>query len=240
MRYNPQMSDFAVACSLQAYCLTPEGLIHPSAWMSEIPPTSGFEVRRFCQYERRRKACKEVAVVLPQVPSEPSPVAAGAFYTGALDGAEALCPAEESLLTLRARRHAGLAQASAQMVDSYRYMEVQVRVHAHDHHALGGLRPLGADGRSVPIPFRCRPHFTTRGMGENGQYCERSRQKRAPMRLTIVLQPRASGRRVTPKASLAHMERGSDRSETPPTAILHDTHSVEGLFSANFALTAFS
>jgi hypothetical protein len=66
-------------------------------------------------------------------------------------------------------------------------------------------------------------------MGENGRYCERSRQKRAPMRLTIVLQPRASGRRVTPKAPLSNMERGSDRSETPPTAILHDTHSVEGL-----------
>jgi hypothetical protein len=40
-----------------------------------------------------------------------------------------------------------------------------------------------------------------------------------------------SGRRVTRKAPLAHVERGSGQSEAPPTAILQDTHSVEGLFS---------
>jgi len=42
---------------------------------------------------------------------------------------------------------------------------------------------------------------------------------------------KASGRGVTPKAPLAHVERGSGRSEAPPTAILKDTHSVEGGFS---------
>jgi hypothetical protein len=41
-----------------------------------------------------------------------------------------------------------------------------------------------------------------------------------------------SGRRVTSKApSLAHVVGGSGRSEASPTAILKDTHSVEGEFS---------
>jgi hypothetical protein len=41
-----------------------------------------------------------------------------------------------------------------------------------------------------------------------------------------------SGRRVTSKApSLAHVVGGSGRSEASPTAILKDTHSLEGEFS---------
>jgi hypothetical protein len=40
-----------------------------------------------------------------------------------------------------------------------------------------------------------------------------------------------SGRRVTCKAPLAHVEGGSGRPEALPTAILKDTHSVEGEFS---------
>jgi len=39
-----------------------------------------------------------------------------------------------------------------------------------------------------------------------------------------------SDRRVTCKAPLAHVEGGSGQSEAPPTAILQDTHSVEGVF----------
>ena len=42
---------------------------------------------------------------------------------------------------------------------------------------------------------------------------------------------KVSGRRVTCKAPLAHVEGGSGRSEASPTAILQDTHSVEGEFS---------
>jgi hypothetical protein len=38
--------------------------IHPSAWMSEIPPTPGLEVRGFGHGERRREARGEVAMVL--------------------------------------------------------------------------------------------------------------------------------------------------------------------------------
>jgi hypothetical protein len=39
-----------------------------------------------------------------------------------------------------------------------------------------------------------------------------------------------SGRGVTSKAPLAHVEGGSGRSEASPTAILQDTHSVEEEF----------
>jgi hypothetical protein len=42
---------------------------------------------------------------------------------------------------------------------------------------------------------------------------------------------KVSGRGVTRKAPLAHVEGGSGRSEASPTAILQDTHSVEGEFS---------
>src|SRR5215204_144957 len=39
-----------------------------------------------------------------------------------------------------------------------------------------------------------------------------------------------SGRRVTCEAPLAHLEGGSGRSKTSPTAILQGTHSLEGEF----------
>jgi len=64
--------------------------------------------------------------------------------------------------------------------------------------------------------------------------CEGSRQKRAPMRSRRSGPGRpsgdtkASGRRLTRKAPLAPVEGGSGRSEASPTAILQDTHSVEG------------
>ena len=55
----------------------------------------------------------------------------------------------------------------------------------------------------------------------------------------MLLRPQAAcGRRlgVRPTSHFegtleAHVEGGSDRSEASPTAILQDTHSVEGLFS---------
>jgi hypothetical protein len=55
----------------------------------------------------------------------------------------------------------------------------------------------------------------------------------------MLLRPRAAlGRRqgLRPTSHFqgtlgAHVERGSGRSETPPTAILQDTHSLEGVFS---------
>jgi hypothetical protein len=59
----------------------------------------------------------------------------------------------------------------------------------------------------------------------------------APMR-SRWLRPRAavwrdqgeSGRGVTCKAPMAHLEGGSGRSKTSPTAILQGTHSLEGEF----------
>ena len=41
----------------------------------------------------------------------------------------------------------------------------------------------------------------------------------------------AFGRRVTSKAPLAHLVGGSGQAEASPTAILQDTHSLEGVFS---------
>jgi hypothetical protein len=67
--------------------------------------------------------------------------------------------------------------------------------------------------------------------------CEGSRHRRAPMRSRRCSGPgrplgdtKVSGRRVTCKAPLAHLEGGSGRSKTSPTAILQDTHSLEGAF----------
>jgi hypothetical protein len=70
--------------------------------------------------------------------------------------------------------------------------------------------------------------------------CEELRKRRAPMRSRrsisgwLLGDTKAYGRRVTSKASegisLAHVEGGSGRSEASSTAILQDTHSVEGLF----------
>src|SRR5215208_8291551 len=80
--------------------------------------------------------------------------------------------------------------------------------------------------------------LSTRGAGENGRMCcEGSHQRRAPMRSRRCSGPgrplgdtKVSGRRVTCKAPLAHLEGGSGRSEVSPTAILQDTHSLEGRF----------
>jgi hypothetical protein len=70
--------------------------------------------------------------------------------------------------------------------------------------------------------------------------CEGSCHQRAPI-LGHDAAPSPGGHRATPRRpadeslrrhlSLAHMEGGSGRSEASPTAILQDTHSVEGEFS---------
>ena len=101
------------------------------------------------------------------------------------------------------------AQTPAQMVDGYRHVEVEVRVHAQDHRDPR-LRPFGTDRRHVPIRFRSRVRLTTRGAEENGRYCEGSLHRwRAPMRSRRCSVPgwpagktNVSGRRVTPKAPL--------------------------------------
>src|ERR671914_692716 len=57
----------------------------------------------------------------------------------------------------------------------------------------------------------------------------RSRSAPAPAR--PLGDTKVSGRRVTCKAALAHLERGSGRSKTSPTAILQGTHSLVEQFS---------
>src|SRR5215210_2328276 len=122
------------------------------------------------------------------------------------------------------------------MVHGHRQVEVEMRVHAQDTLDLG-VRPFGVDRRHVrAAPFDVVV-TTTRGAGENGRYCEGSRYRRAPMRSRCCSVPgrpagdtKVSGRGVTSKAPLAHVEGGSGRSEASPTAILQDTHSVEGIF----------
>src|SRR3712207_4503159 len=69
----------------------------------------------------------------PQVASEPDSVAAGPLYTGTPHGAETLRPRDEALVTLRGRRHRQLSQASAQLVQSYSHVQVEVRVHAQNY-----------------------------------------------------------------------------------------------------------
>src|SRR5215216_4417798 len=122
------------------------------------------------------------------------------------------------------------------MVHGHSHVEVEVRVHTQDHRNLR-VRPFGAHRRHVrAAPFNVAV-TSTRGAGENGRYCEGSCHRRAPMRSRRSGPGRpsgdtkVSGRRVTCKAPLAHVEGGSGRSEAPPTAILKDTHSVEGVFS---------
>ena len=44
----------------------------------------------------------------------------------------------------------------------------------------------------------------------------------------VAMATQGIGRRVTSKAPSAHVEGGSGQSEASPTAILQDTHSVEG------------
>src|SRR5215208_180795 len=103
------------------------------------------------------------------------------------------------------------------------------------------LRPLCCPASrrrssSRPKLLSLSPSAFTRGAGENGRYCEGSRQRRAPMRSRRSGSgwpsgdTRVFGRRVTSKAPSAHVEGGSGHSEASPTAILKDTHSVEGEF----------
>lgn len=111
--------------------------------------------------------------LVPQMPGEPGPVAACAFYPGAPHGAKALRPAQEPLVTLRGRRHARLAQTPAEVVEGYRHVEVEVRVHTQDHRNLRDVRLLGTDrphvrkllsmSRSLRAGERERTDDTVRG-----------------------------------------------------------------------------
>ena len=58
----------------------------------------------------------------------------------ASNDSEPFGPANESLVALGGRRHPRFAQAPAQLVEGYRYVEVEVRVHAQDYLDIRTLR----------------------------------------------------------------------------------------------------
>ena len=93
---------------------------------------------------------------------EPGPVAAGPFNPGTLNGAETLRPTDERLVALNSRGQGELSQASAQLVQSHRYVDVQVRIHPQDQLdrfcrvvAAAAAAAAAAAGRSrhVRYPF---------------------------------------------------------------------------------------
>ena len=102
----------------------------------------------------------------PQVACESGSVACWYLLPRLTSRAQNPAPSTGDSRNLHGRWHAGLAQASAQMVHDHSHVEVEVCIYAQDHPALGGrLRYFGADRRHVPIPFRSRVHFTTPGSG---------------------------------------------------------------------------
>jgi hypothetical protein len=173
----------------------------------------------------------------PQVAGETGPVAARTFYPRAPEGAEAFRPAQELFVTLGGRRrHEGLGPIVCP--DGPR-SRPRGSLGACPHPGLAGSRCPASRRRSSSCqkaPFGVAV-ASARGAGEDGRYCEGSPKRRAPMRSRRCLGPgrpagdaKASGRRVSCKAPSARVEGGSGRSEASPTAILQDTHSVEGLF----------
>ena len=96
-------------------------------------------------------------------------------------------------------------------------------------HSVGALDPggnvLAAPALSSAIFERLgRPEDLEQGAAQDEHHRIRHRQAAGDTQAS-------SGRRVTRKAPLAHVEGGSGRSEASPTAIIQDTHSVEGVFS---------
>src|SRR5918995_4172070 len=127
------------------------------------------------------------------------------------------------------------------MVQHYRHVEVEVCVHAQDRLDLG-VRPLGADHRHVISSFRCRQQLPPDEQ-ERTDDTVTSHAEASSYEVTTLLRPRAAvGRHqgVRPTSHLqgtlrAHVEGGSGRSEESPTAILQDTHSVEGIFEGLYS-----
>jgi len=73
-----------------------------------------------------------------EVAGEPSAIAAGPLHAGAPHGPEAFRPGDEALVAHRGRRHTQRSQATAQLVQSYSHVQIEVRVHAQDHLGQGG------------------------------------------------------------------------------------------------------
>ena len=154
---------------------------------------------------------------------EPGSVAAGTFYACAPNGAEGLRlrPTQQPLVTPPRGRYLQLAQASAQAVQGYGHVQIEMGVHPKDH-LLRAVRPVHANDRSHVRPsFRDRHHHYRPGEAENGRHCDGSRQRQA------LIRSRCSGRgrprSDAPDRSTGHSQGtqgpridGSDRAEASP------------------------
>jgi hypothetical protein len=81
----------------------------------------------------------------------------------------------------RSRRHRQLSQASAQLVQSYSHVQVEVRVHAQNYPGYGGRAPSATHHHVHRSPFGVAVTSgpTTRRTDE---YCEGPFRRQAPMR----------------------------------------------------------
>ena len=84
-------------------------------------------------------------------------------------------------------------------------------------HILSACVNLGQTGRRSPPPEYSQSSYEVRTLLRSRAVCGRHRGIRPRSHLQGTFR--------------AHVEGGSGRSEASPTAILHDTHSVEGKFS---------
>src|SRR5215203_2402012 len=120
------------------------------------------------------------------------------------------------------------------MINSHGHVEVEVRIHAQDRLDLS-VRPFSADHRHVISSLRCRQQLPPDEQ-ERTDDTVTSHAEASSYEVTTLLRLRvAVGRHqgIRPTSHLqgtfgAHVEGGSGRPEASPTAILQDTHSVEG------------
>jgi hypothetical protein len=122
-----------------------------------------------------------------QVANQPSAVAAGVFHPSASNDSELFSPAKESRVALGGRGHPQCAQVPAQVVEGYRYVEVEVRVHTQDHLDIRAVLASYAAHHHVLCSFRCRGHYCRPDDPENGRYCEEPGLRHAPMRSRLGL-----------------------------------------------------
>ena len=134
-----------------------------------------------------------------KVTSESGPIAAGSLHPSAPNGSEALRPGEKILVAFLGGGHAKGVQASAQLIEGHRNMNIEVRVHPQHHldHSIGA-RPtialLVTDHRHVCPSLGSRLQCWPEDL-ENGRNCDGSRHQRAPMRSRSSLSRAAAGRR---------------------------------------------
>jgi hypothetical protein len=104
------------------------------------------------------------------VAGESASVAAGPLYPGASYRTEALRPTEEFFMAPRRGRHLQLTQASAQLVQDYGHVQIEMGVHPQDH-LIRAVQPVHTTDRShVRCSFRDRCHYYWPDDAQNGQH----------------------------------------------------------------------